>query len=130
MPVITTGTYMKKEDLTESGLLLTIASCTSEKIKSTDSGEETKWILGFKEDVKPLILNKVNINRLTQAFKSNDSDVWIGQEIVAYSDPDVEFGGKMVGGVRLRAKRNPGRPMPAPVPIPVGDELTDDQIPF
>jgi hypothetical protein len=126
MPVITTGTYLKKEDLPETGVLLTIAECASENIAPEDKPREMKWVLRFVGDVKPLILNKVNITRLTAAFKSNDSDQWLGKQIVAYSDPDVEFGGKLVGGVRLRAKKQGGQPMPPPVPV---SDL-DDEPPF
>jgi len=38
----------------------------------------------------------------------------IGQQIVLYTDPNVAYGGKLVGGIRIRAKRKAAAPTPAP----------------
>jgi hypothetical protein len=47
---------------------------------------------------------------------------------VLYVDPNVSYGGKVVGGIRVRApKKSAAAPPPPP---PVSDDLTDDDIPF
>lgn len=119
MPKITTGRFLKQGDITEEGTIHTILSVDEQDVSAEDDEPEMKWVLGLS-DLKPLILNATNINRLIQAFKSNESEAWIGQKILVYVDPDVEFGGKIVGGVRLRSVK--GKAIPPP--------MQDDRVPF
>ena len=102
MPPITTGRFLKKDDCSEEGELHTITEVVEENVAPEDKNEDIKWVMHF-EDAKPLILNATNINRCTQAFGTNQSEAWAGKQIIVYADPDIEFGGKIVGGVRLRA---------------------------
>jgi hypothetical protein len=103
MPVISTGHYLKRESVSAEGDTHTIIKCVEEEINSADGGSETKWIL-YLSDLKPLIMNATNIRRCIAAFAGDDeTDNWPGKRIVVYNDDSVEFGGKVVGGVRLRA---------------------------
>jgi hypothetical protein len=102
MPVISTGKYLKRESVTAEGEVHTVVKCAEEEINSSDGGSETKWIL-YLSDLKPLIMNATNIRRAVAAFASSETDTWPGKKIVVYDDESVEFGGKVVGGVRLRA---------------------------
>lgn len=99
---ITTGTYLKKEDV-PTPQLKTIATVAQETLKDK-TGEKKSWVMYFDGEDKGLVLNKTNIKRLNFIFKSNDSDDWLGREIVLFNDPTIEFGGEIVGGLRLRAK--------------------------
>jgi hypothetical protein len=36
---------------------------------------------------------------------SDNTDDWIGKQIVLFVDPSVSFAGKIVGGIRLRAPK-------------------------
>jgi hypothetical protein len=131
--------YLKKEDV-ESPLLLTMAEVSQESIGQGDEMED-KWILHFLEDVKPMVLNSTNMRLIEMATGSDDSDHWVGKKIVAYNDPNISFGGKIVGGIRLRAPQKPkaavkpgivhgkskGDPHPSE-PLPA--EAADDDIPF
>ena len=49
----------------------------------------------------PWLLNKTNIKRIAKMY-GDDTDEWIGKEITIYNDPDVEFMGEVVGGLRVR----------------------------
>tara|TARA_R110000787_G_scaffold67053_1_gene150294 strand:- start:280 stop:669 length:390 start_codon:yes stop_codon:yes gene_type:complete len=100
--IITTGKYLKREDLTEDGEAYKVISVSRAELTLADGESESKWILQL-DGLKPLILNATNIRRCIAAFDTSETEGWIGRKIVAYDDPDIEFGGKMVGGVRLRA---------------------------
>ena len=103
MPVISTGHYLKRESVSAEGDTHTVIKCVEEEINSADGGSETKWIL-YLSDLKPLIMNATNIRRCIAAFAGDsETDNWPGRKIVVYDDDSVEFGGKVVGGVRLRA---------------------------
>ncbi len=94
MPAITTGKFLKKDDVSEDGETHRIKKVREENVEQEGKAEKLKWVMYF-EDIKPLILNTTNINRCIQAFKTNESEEWEGQPIIVYSDPDVEFGGKV-----------------------------------
>jgi len=109
MPVISTGKYLKRESVTTEGEVHTVVKCAEEEINSVDGGSETKWIL-YLSDLKPLIMNATNIRRAVAAFGTAEVNDWNGMKIIVYDDETVEFGGKVVGGVRLRAI--PAKPKP------------------
>lgn len=92
--------YLKKEDF-PSPALLTITS-----LEVIDLGGEEKVVMSFHEVNKPMILNKSNGETLCQLF-GNDTDGIVGNTIVVYADPNIMFGGKRVGGLRLRAPKKP-----------------------
>ena len=102
MPVISTGKYLKRESVTAEGEVHTVVKCAEEEINSSDGGSETKWIL-YLSDLKPLIMNATNIRRAVAAFGTAEVNDWGGMKIIVFDDSTVEFGGKVVGGVRLRA---------------------------
>ena len=101
MPVISTGHYLKRESVSAEGEIHTVIKCVEEEINSAD-GSETKWIL-YLSDLKPLIMNATNIRRAVAAFGTAEVNDWGGQPLIVYDDDSVEYGGKVVGGVRLRA---------------------------
>jgi len=102
MKITASGTskYLKKEEVPQPRLL-TVKAIKMENL-GTESDPEKKWVMYFEGEEKGLVLNKNNIQRATTAFKSDDSDDWVGRQIVLYVDHNVEFGGKMVGGLRIR----------------------------
>jgi hypothetical protein len=120
MPVISTGHYLKRESVSAEGEIHTVIKCVEEEINSADGGSETKWIL-YLSDLKPLIMNATNTRRAIAAF-SGDAETlnWVGKKLIVFDDESVEFGGKVVGGVRLRAV-----PAKAKAKKP-----TDDDTPF
>ncbi len=79
-----------------------ISRVTREEIKG-DNGDELKNTLYFQGDtLKPMILNRGNAETLCLLY-GDDSVGWHGRPIEVYVDPSVMFGGKRVGGLRLRA---------------------------
>ncbi len=95
--------FLKGADVGD-GKLVTIGNVTRENV-GTEEEPEAKWAVHFKEFAKPLVLNKTNINRLERMCSSDNTDDWAGKQCVVYFDPDVEFGGKTVGGLRVRSPK-------------------------
>ena len=84
-------------------------SCEEDTIQSQTGGDEVKWVLHLSDDLKPLILNSTNINRLVAAFSTDDVDEWAGQKIILFNDPSISYAGSVTGGCRVRAVKAPKR---------------------
>ncbi len=79
-------------------------------------------------DRNPLCLNWTNLQLIARIANDENSDNWPGTKIVLYDDPNVSFGGKIVGGIRVRApKTNDKTPVKA---APVMEEEDEESIPF
>jgi hypothetical protein len=110
--------FLKKEDVGE-GSLVTIRAVTQENVAKEGVDPEMKWVLHFDQFEKPMVLNSTNgqiIGKITGI--EDDIEVgWIGKQVVLYNDPNVSFGGKLMGGIRVRAIRkttakvNPSAPL-------------------
>lgn len=134
-----TSKYLKKDDCDSPPLLLTVNRIKEENVAREDQAEDLKWVMFFDETEKGLVLNTTNLQLAAIAFGSQDTDDWLGKQIVCYHDPNVSFAGKLVGGIRVRA---PKRAVPAksaathaakPInvdPRPEPFEDMDDDIPF
>lgn len=134
--------FLKKEDV-PSPVLVTIAAVSHELVEQ-DTGE-MKWAMHFLESInntsKPMVLNSTNIQLCEAILGSDDTDQWIGKKIVVYTDPTIMFGGKVVGGLRVRAvagraakaTQAPAAP-PAPPAVLADDPgvagLADDGLPY
>lgn len=116
------------------GMLVTIRSLSQENIAKSGAPEELKWVIHFDECEKPLVVNSTNAQIIAQITKQDDTDSWPGHKIVLYDDPSVSFGGKLVGGIRVRAPRTltpAPAPKIAPSPAPQPQSAQeDDSVPF
>lgn len=117
--------FLKKEDVGR-GALVTIASCQQHNVAMEGASPEQKWTLSFQELDKPLVLNSTNIQLCAQICGSEDTDHWIGKRVVLYTDPNVSYQGKLIGGIRVRAAKATAPPVVAPPSV----EVFDDEIPF
>jgi len=120
--------FIKQSDV-ENPVLWTVTGCERHNVAKEGADPELKWCLTFAEIDKPLVLNATNIQLCERAMGSDDTDHWVGKKLVLYVDPNVSYGGKVTGGVRVRAPKKPAA-APAPAPAPVETELIDDDIPF
>jgi hypothetical protein len=105
------SSFLSAADLASMGpVLIHIESIDEEQV-----GSDTKPVLrgwgqmsGVGEDGKPecrdvvIALNPTNLVSLTDIFKSDESDEWLGEGIVAFNDPTVMFNNKKTGGIRFR----------------------------
>lgn len=91
--------FLKKEDV-ETPMVLTIAGFEKGTIGEDD---EPATFLKFSDTDKSVIVKAWTIDNLKEIFGDNVSPKDIhGQKVEAYHDPSVKFGGKKVGGLRLR----------------------------
>jgi hypothetical protein len=87
----------------EPPVVVTVRTLSLEKVGRDDDSEQ-RWIMWFNELKKGMRLNVTTL-RIFEAAYGDDSDRWIGRRVQLYWDPTVQFGGKLVGGVRVRLSR-------------------------
>lgn len=126
--------YIQKSDV-QKGVLVTIANIKEEDVSSPGYPEKIKYVIYFKEDYKPWVPSISSLEEIKSIAGTGDVDRWPGTVIVLYVNPDVEFAGKRVGGIRCRAPKNQQPPATQPSgqnPDYVGEnpEPPDDEIPF
>jgi hypothetical protein len=127
--------FLKKEDLDyENGNLVTVADLDQQNVGLADGEEDLKWCMHFKEFKKPMVLNSTNIQLATKALGTDETDEWIGKKLVIYVDDNVSFGGKLVGGIRIRKPRGQAPTANKAVTGPSGrtfeQEIEQDAPPF
>jgi hypothetical protein len=103
--------YLAREDVNPP-ILVTIKGYEHVNVAMENQAPEMKWALTFLErDVKPMVLNQINGVTIESITGSDDFDDWIGKKIVLFDDPNVMFGTKKVGGVRVRAPKGQAAPV-------------------
>lgn len=126
---LTPSKYLKKDDFPEPALL-TIKNITRENVALPNQPKKERACVWFNEREKGMVFNTTNLNRAAKAFGSDETDDWIGKRLVVYFDENVEFGGDMVGGLRVRApKKTAQEPATPPKTAPKQDgglEMDDD----
>ena len=94
--------YLSKDDV-PAPVVATIGEVRIEVLKGGEHGDENKAVMHFAANqLKPMILNQGNWMTLEDRYGA-ESDGWRGKQIEVYVDPNVMFGSKRVGGLRLRA---------------------------
>lgn len=105
--------YLTKEDVSPDKLV-TISKYDECDVSMENQPTSMKWILYFDEFEKGLVLNNTNGQRIAYVMETTygitqmqgDFETWIGKKVVLYNDPMVEFAGKLVGGIRVKAPQN------------------------
>lgn len=121
--------YLKQSDVEEE-TEVTIVKVGQINVAREDQEPDMKWAVRFQEFKKPMVLNSTNIQLLAKACDSEDSDDWAGKKVVIYTDPNVSFGGKLVGGLRVKIPVKGSTKRAAAPGGPKGFETMDDDIPF
>lgn len=121
--------FLKKDDV-DPAKLVTIKGISQANVAQEDQPEELKWTMHFKELDKPLVMNSTNIQLCTLALGSDETNDWIGKQIVLYNDPSVSFAGKITGGVRIRKPKNQVSQAANAAPAADPAAFEDDDIPF
>jgi len=116
--------YLRKDDVGEDGIVVTIAGFSHADIKTDDGGVESKIIMTFKEDLPPMVVNRTNAALISVCTGAKTAGEAKGKKIVVYNDVTVSFGGRVTGGIRI--KKVPGAPRPAPAAKPATLATADD----
>ena len=104
--------YLGAIDLGDRKIRTRLQKVRKEVLTDKDGRKKTKFILFFDNVDKPLVLNVTNKDRLVTTLGRVPSK-WAGASIGLFVDPDVSFGGKKTGGVRLKVLE-PFQAKPAP----------------
>lgn len=95
-----------------------IVKVRKEEVKDRDSGRMKKTLIVFFENVdKGLVLNVTNKNILVDALGKPPAG-WLGASVGILVDPNVGFGGRKTGGVRLSVLLPPAAAVVKAVPKP------------
>lgn len=109
-------------------VLATIQGYKQVNVAREGADPQLRWTLSFRELDKPMTLNSTNGQIIAVIVGSEEFKDWVGQQIVLYRDPNVSFGGKLVGGIRCRA---PKSKIPDPDPsITEEHNPNEDEAPF
>ena len=95
--------YLKQSDV-HGETVVTIQKVGKANIAREGDEPEYKWLVRMEEFSKPMVLNATNIKRLARACESDDTDDWVGKRVTLYVDPDIEFAGNVVGGLRFKGQ--------------------------
>ena len=128
---MTPSKYLKQADV-PAPALVTVRTFSHDNVAQEGKPEEKKWVMHFDEFESGLVMNSTNLQLTAMAMGSEETEDWIGKQIVLFSDPNVSFGGKLVGGLRIRAVRKKAPVAPAaPAKRQVADyDEQDSDIPF
>jgi hypothetical protein len=117
------STFITRDDLAAGPKKFRIRDATRESFEARGTRPAgDRWVLTFSNDRKFGLGTKANLRVCAQAF-GKDAAKWPGRIVELFFKPDVEMGGKVVGGIRLRI---PTAPPAAPPPVSIdADELDD-----
>ena len=105
--------FLKKEDI-PSPVNTSILWIKEEEVTAPGKGTETRLVLYFDGLKKGLVLNMANAEALAKITGTDDYEKWSDVPIQIYVDPDVKYGGKKIGGIRIRERVT--EPVSKPVP--------------
>ena len=122
--------YLKISDVPDP-VIVTVAGVKQVNIAQEDKEPEYKWGIKFKEFQKPMILNKTNMTVAALVFKSNQTEDWIGKEIILFNDESVSYAGQVTGGLRFRGQdKAPARVAQNADAPPADFEAFKDDVPW
>ena len=93
--------YLKQSDVDDE-TPVTVRGLKKVNVARDDEDPEYRWTVKFDEFAKPMVLNVTNLKRMAKAL-GDDTDEWINGKVILYVDPDIEFGGNVVGGLRIKS---------------------------
>lgn len=99
--------FLKADDIGNNFWTMTIRDV---EMKAFDNGER-KLAIAFEDHDKTLLLNMTNARAISDLY-GGGTDHWIGRQIMLFTMP-VDYQGKKVNAIRVRAPAPQGGPQPA-----------------
>ena len=92
--------FLKAKDVKQP-VTVTITQVDCEEFKE----DGNKLVVYFRELEQGLIPAKTVIATLNELFspEHEETDDWIGKQVILFNDPNVLYSGKRVGGLRVKA---------------------------
>jgi hypothetical protein len=106
--------YLKKEDLSDP-VDTELLWVKEEKVTAPGKGTKVRLVASFEGLPKGLVLNTANCEILAEITGTDDPNEWKDVVLQLYVDPDVKYGGKKIGGIRIRELVS----VPVSNPVPV-----------
>jgi hypothetical protein len=100
------GKHLKAEHIKEE----TAATVKEVAIEVFGRDDETKKkpVVYFNELDRGLALNQINSEVIAEIAGTKEIEKWPGTKVCLYVDPNIEYRGKRVGGIRVKeAKEKP-----------------------
>ncbi len=95
--------YLKQDDIDPAGMVVTIEQIEMRTIEGRNGeADQEKMCCKIEEYDKWLVLNATNRQAIKLYTNSATPAESIGKQIEIFVDPNIAFGGKIVGGIRLR----------------------------
>lgn len=127
--------YLGVVDVGDKKIRTKISKVRMEDVKDKDTGKiKKKPVVFFEKIDKGLTLNATNKETLVAAFGKAPAG-WLGGTVGILVDPNVMFGGKKTGGVRLRpllppapakSAAKPAKAKPAKAPAKAANEWPEE----
>ena len=109
--------YLKASDLQGRNVRVIV-----DHVEMRDIGDDHKPVLFFQGKDRGLVLNKTNGNNIAIAY-GDEMDEWSGKELILY-EAMVDFQGRSVAAVRVRAPAIKDRRNGEAITRPVADRIT------
>jgi arabinogalactan endo-1,4-beta-galactosidase len=107
--------YLKAADLQGRNVLVVI-----DHVEMRDVGDDNKPVLFFQGKSKGVVLNKTNAGNIAVVY-GDDTEDWTGKEVVLF-EAMVDFQGRTVPSIRIRAPQAKDRQQAKPALKAVGDD--------
>ena len=111
------GSFLKVADLEDREHIVIIEDISPERV---GEDQKIKLCVSFEGWSKKLVLNDTTSEALEQLF-GRDTDAAVGGKIAISPDHTVKYGGKRVGGIRLKPAKKTATPAKS-----MAEELDDD----
>jgi len=108
------GSYLKAADIPQP-TNVTIREARQEQV-GQGQDRQTKLVVYFNELQKGMVANKTNLGVIASLYGAH-TEQWQGRPLQLYVEP-VQFQGRLVPGIRVRAAAQQAPPTAAPVPAP------------
>lgn len=96
------GDFIKGDDVKSGPKKVTITGVEVAKFdKNGKTERKLQLVVDDAGDSKKVTLNATNLTAVQDAY-GNETDEWEGKKVVLYHDPTVSYGGKRIGGLRIK----------------------------
>lgn len=101
--------YLKQEDV-PAPIIAIIKTVGMELMQNDSNGDVEKPVVHFNNGTKPIVANRIIWDTLENAY-GMDSDAWTGKPVEIFIDPNVMYGGRKTGGIRIRIPAGDAAPI-------------------
>lgn len=94
---------LKADDVKEDMLVTVEAVYETDVFDKDRDAEKALLAVKFAEVDSEVACGPTQVRQLVDAFRSTESDNWVGKKIIMWNDPSVTFNNRKVGGIRFKS---------------------------